>query len=83
MATRTNMEKIDSPPKDFPDALRNFDQLPEAANVRQPVVEGLFACSSATVWRRVKDGRIPQPRRLSDRLTSWNVGELRRALKCT
>jgi predicted DNA-binding transcriptional regulator AlpA len=62
------------------DALRDFDSLPDAANVRQPVVEALFACSSATVWRRVKDGRLPAPRKLSDRVTAWNVGELRRAL---
>jgi predicted DNA-binding transcriptional regulator AlpA len=62
------------------DALRDFDSLPDSANVRQPVVEALFACSSATIWRRVKDGRLPAPRKLSDRVTAWNVGELRRAL---
>ena len=62
------------------DALRDFDLLPDSANVRQPVVEALFACSSATVWRRVKDGRLPAPRKLSDRVTAWNVGQLRRAL---
>lgn len=64
----------------IPDALKHFDSLPNAANVRQPVVEALFSCSSATVWRRVKDGRIPRPRKLSDRVTAWNVGELRVAL---
>lgn len=64
----------------IPDALKNFDSLPNAANVRQPIVEALFSCSSATVWRRVKDGRIPRPRKLSDRVTTWNVGELRAAL---
>ena len=62
------------------DALRNFDSLPDSANVRQPVVEALWSCSSATVWRRVKDGRLPAPKKLSDRITAWNVGALRRAL---
>lgn len=61
-------------------ALENFDRLPDSARVRQPVVEALFACSAATVWRRVKDGSIPSPKKLSPRCTSWNVGELRVAL---
>jgi predicted DNA-binding transcriptional regulator AlpA len=64
----------------LPSALQYFDQLPDSANVRQPIVEALFACSSTTLWRRVKDGRIPKPRKLSDRVTAWQVGELRRAL---
>jgi predicted DNA-binding transcriptional regulator AlpA len=64
----------------LPDSLANFDLLPDSANVRQPVVEALYGCSSATIWRRVKDGSIPAPRKLSPRVTSWNVGALRRAL---
>lgn len=67
-------------PGAIPDALENFDRLPNSANVAQPVMEGLYGCSSATVWRRVKDGTIPQPRKLSPRCTRWNVGELRAAL---
>ena len=62
------------------DALKHFDQLPDSANVRQPVVQGLFACSGATVWRMVNDGRIPKPKRLATRITAWNVGELRLSL---
>jgi predicted DNA-binding transcriptional regulator AlpA len=65
----------------IPDALKNFDSLPDAANVRQPVVEALFACSSTTVWRRVQAGLIPKPKKLGPRVTVWNVGELRQALK--
>jgi len=64
----------------FPEALRNFDSLPNSANVRQPVVEALCGFSSATVWRRVNDGGLPRPHKLSDRVTAWNVGELRGAL---
>ncbi len=73
MAQRTAQSAI-------PDALRNFDSLPDSANVRQPVVQGLFGCSSATVWRNVKKGIIPAPRKLSERVTAWNVGDLRKAL---
>lgn len=64
----------------FPLTLEHFDQLPDSAFVRQPVVETLFACSAATVWRRVADCRIPKPRKLSERVTVWNVGQLRAAL---
>ena len=73
MAQRTNQSAI-------PDALKNFDSLPDSANVRQPVVQGLFGCSSATVWRNVKKGIIPAPKKLSERVTAWNVGDLRKAL---
>lgn len=61
-------------------ALQNFDHLPDAAHVRLPVVGALYGCSEATVWRRVKDGGIPQPKKLSARVTGWNVGTLRKAL---
>ena len=67
-------------PVTMPSALQHFDSLPDAAYVRQPVVEALFSVSSSTVWRRVKDGRLPKPCKHSDRVTAWNVGELRRAL---
>lgn len=66
---------------EIPQALRNFNFLPESANVRLPVVAALFACSGATVWRRVKAGTLPKPRKLGERITAWNVGEIRRALE--
>ena len=62
-----------------PDALKNFDALPPSASVRQPVVEGVLACSAATVWRLVKAGKL-NPRKLSERVTGFNVGELRALL---
>lgn len=65
---------------DIPDALRNFDSLPDSANVRLPVVAALFACAGVTVWRRVKAGTLPAPRKLGARVTAWNVADLRRAL---
>lgn len=64
----------------IPEALKHFDSLPDSANVRQPVVQALYACSSASVWRGIHAGRIPKPRKLSPRTTCWNVGELRAAL---
>ncbi|MEP6605180.1 MAG: AlpA family phage regulatory protein [Nitrosospira sp.] len=67
-------------PKSIPQALVNFDLLPDSANVRLPVVMGLYGISAASVWRGVKAGRIPKPRKLSTRTTTWNVGQLRRGL---
>jgi predicted DNA-binding transcriptional regulator AlpA len=64
----------------FPDALTKFDSLPDAANVRARVVAGVMGCSQATVWRMAKRGTLPAPRRVSDRVTVWNVGELRQSL---
>ena len=64
----------------IPEALKNFDLLPNSASVRQPVVEALYDCSPASVWQGVHAGRIPLPRKLSRRTTCWNVGELRVAL---
>lgn len=61
------------------DALQNFDSLPDSANVRQPVVEALFACSPATVWRMVKRGTL-KPKKLSERITAFNVGDIRKTL---
>lgn len=61
----------------IPDALKNFDSLPDSANVRLPIVAALNGCSVATVWRMVKRGSLPAPRKLSERVTAWNVGELR------
>ena len=63
-------------------ALVTFDSQPNSANVRLPVVMALYGISSASVWRNVKNGNIPKPRKLTTRTTVWNVGELRAALAC-
>lgn len=67
-------------PSEIPNSLKNFNELPDAAHVRQPTVQALVGCSSATVWRMVKRGTLPAPRKLSPRVTAWNVGDLRKAL---
>lgn len=62
------------------DCFSKFDYLPDSANVRLPVVKALYAISAPSVWRNVKNGNIPKPRKLTPRTTVWNVGELRAAL---
>ena len=64
----------------IPEALKNFDLLPGSANVRQPVVQALFACSAATVWRMVQRGKLPAPRKITPHISAWNVAELRELL---
>lgn len=59
------------------DVLERFGSLPDEAHVRLPVVMALYACSAASVWRYVKNGTLPAPRKFGSRVTAWNVGELR------
>lgn len=58
-------------------ALENFQYLPNEAHTEAQVVAALYGCSLATVWRWVKSGHIPKPRRIGQRTTRWQVGELR------
>lgn len=78
---RVTSKKPKRPKKSLAEVLKDFDLLPDAANVRQPIVEALFDCSPATVWRGVKAGRIPKPDKFSPRITTWNVGRLRGTLR--
>ena len=68
------------PINDIHPSLKNFDQLPDSANVRLPTVMGLYGISAATVWRQVKAGIIPSPRKLTPRTTAWSVKDLRQVL---
>lgn len=61
--------------------LNDFDQLPDDALTDVGVVATLYSCSKATVWRRVKSGHIPEPRRAGLGSTRWRVGDIRIALK--
>jgi predicted DNA-binding transcriptional regulator AlpA len=79
--TESSSRVLNQAKAEIPDALRHFDQLPDSAHVRQPVVEALFGYSASTVWRRVRDGLLPKPERLGPRTSAWNVGKLRRALR--
>ena len=58
-------------------ALANFDNLPQSAYVRLPIVAALHGIGPATVWRWVKAGRLCAPKKIGPNVTAWNVGELR------
>lgn len=59
--------------------LATWNDLPDIAMVRLPVVAALLSCAPRTVRRRVDAGVIPQPLRQGGVLV-WRVGDLRRAL---
>lgn len=60
---------------------RAFDDLPDAAFVREAgLLKVVVPFSSPTLWRKCKAGEFPKPVKLSDRVTAWNVGEVRQWL---
>ena len=60
-------------------ALLGFDELPDSAFVRLPVVAALFAISHSTVWRWSRLGYLPNPRKING-ITVWRVGLLREVI---
>ncbi len=65
------------PQRTIPEAFANFDQLPDSAYIRLPVVKRLYSVSSATIWRNCKNLKIPAPVKLSERCTAWSVKAIR------
>src|SRR6185437_10940558 len=61
-------------------SIEHFHTLPDSAGVRLPVVCAVFGISPATTWRWTKERRLPQPRRVSPKVTTWPVGALRELL---
>lgn len=64
----------------LPDSFMHFDSLPNSAHVRIKTVALLLDCSVPTVWRKIQDGTIPAPIKLSSHVTAFNVGKLRAEL---
>ncbi|MBK7353490.1 MAG: AlpA family phage regulatory protein [Nitrosomonas sp.] len=65
----------------LPQALIDFDRLPDGAYVRVNVVAQLLGCSIPTIWRKSRSGTFPKPLKFSTHVTSWNVGDIREVLK--
>lgn len=60
----------------------SFDDLPDGAFVRERVLlEQVLPFSRPTLWRRVKDGTFPAPKKFGA-VTAWNVGAVRAYLSC-
>lgn len=80
MSSNSAPQSIKKSIPSVPPDLRDFDSLPDCAFVRQKVVQRLLCCSSATLWRRIQDKTFPAPVRLSNRVSGWHVGTLRKVL---
>ena len=61
---------------------QEFKRLPDDALVRLVLLIswGLVPFSKATVWRKVRDGQFPKPIKVSEAITAWRVGDIRRWL---
>lgn len=59
----------------------NFDNLADSAYVRQAqIIPDVIPVSPASWWRGVKSGKYPKPVKLSERVTCWRVGDIRKLL---
>lgn len=70
-----------SPPQENP---RPFDALPDDAFLRESQLvkkpgnpTPIIPTSASTVWRWVKAGTFPAPRKLGPKVTGWRVGDVR------
>ncbi|MCK6402034.1 MAG: transcriptional regulator [Sphaerotilus natans subsp. sulfidivorans] len=66
------------PRKTAPD-LKTFADAPDDARIRLDTVTALMAVSRNTIWRRVKAGQFPAPKK-DGGATFWKVGDVRRHL---
>ncbi|WP_026913163.1 helix-turn-helix transcriptional regulator [Perlucidibaca piscinae] len=51
--------------------------LPDTGFLRLPEVLALFPVSRSAFWAGIKDGRYPQPVKLSARCSAWRVEDVR------
>lgn len=64
--------------------ISDFDRLPDSARIRIKELQRVWGgCSTATIYRLIKRGVLPQPYRISTHISAWSVGEIRQAMtKC-
>jgi predicted DNA-binding transcriptional regulator AlpA len=74
------MSKKKALPPNQPRAHR-FDQLPDSARVYIPDLCELIDRHRQSLWRYVREKRLPKPQRLFGGRPSWSVGEIRKVLQ--
>lgn len=58
--------------------VQNTPELSSTGYIRQAqLIPDIIPISSATLWRLVKAGKFPQPIKLTERCTAWNVDDVR------
>jgi len=61
-------------------ALSQFSNMPPEGFVRREVVEALLGIGRSTLWRHVRQGKLPPPQMHGTRLALWRVGDVRKCL---
>ena len=61
--------------------VRNFDNLPDSALLDIRAVSVLACRSRASLWRDVRDGRLPKPIAIGPQTKRWRVADVRAYLK--
>lgn len=57
--------------------VRDFDNLPDSALLDVRAVSILACRSRASIWRDVRDGRLPQPIAIGAQSKRWRVADVR------
>lgn len=60
---------------------RDRNTLPETGYVRLPSVLAVYPVSKSKLYSDIKEGKFPPPVKLSERISAWDVGTLRRHLE--
>ena len=68
-------------PHDLPKRVQHFDVLPDSALMNVREISLLSGKSTATLWRDVHDGLLPEPHKIGPNSTRWRVGDVRRFLE--
>ncbi|MBP4043497.1 helix-turn-helix transcriptional regulator [Chromobacterium violaceum] len=54
-----------------------YGALPITGFIRLADLRTILPVSDSTIWRRVRDGSMPRPLKLSERVTVWRAEEIR------
>lgn len=58
-------------------SVAQFDTLPDTAIIRDRGVAAVLSISRNSVWRWSREGRLPRPVKLGQRVSGWRVGDVR------
>lgn len=56
---------------------KDFGTLPAEGFVRLSRLLDVLPFSDATLWRRIGEGSFPRPKKLSEKVTAWDVRAVR------
>lgn len=67
-------------PDSYPPTLVNLDDLPPCAMISARQLQALAQRSRVSLWRDVREGRLPPPVQLGPNCIRWTVSDARRYL---